>query len=76
MERKAIERAVDEAGSQTKLARAVGVSPQAVQQWVVQGYAPPYRMRLVSSVTGVPVRDLALDFADANSRGAADGATT
>ena len=35
-----IEKAVRIAGSQSALARAVGVSPQAVQQWVDSDHVP------------------------------------
>lgn len=36
-----IEKAVRLAKGQTVLAKALGVSPQAVQQWVANGEAPP-----------------------------------
>lgn len=40
-----IEKAVRLAGSQTALAKLIGVSPQAVQKWVEQGFAPARRCR-------------------------------
>ena len=40
-----IEKAVRLIGSQTALAKALGVKPQAVQKWVAQGYVPSGRCR-------------------------------
>ena len=42
-----IVKAVRLAGSQTALAKLIGVSPQAVQRWVEQGFAPARRCRLI-----------------------------
>ncbi|HYD58923.1 MAG TPA: YdaS family helix-turn-helix protein [Noviherbaspirillum sp.] len=44
-----INRAVQLAGSQTALANRLGVTPQAVQKWVEQGYAPAERCRAIES---------------------------
>lgn len=44
-----IEKAVRLAGSQTALAKLAGVSPQAVQKWVDQGYAPGGKCRLIEA---------------------------
>lgn len=44
-----INRAVQLAGSQTALANRLGVTPQAVQKWVEQGYVPAERCRAVES---------------------------
>lgn len=41
---KAIEKAVRVAGSQSALARAIGVTPQAVQSWCVSGNVPAVRV--------------------------------
>ena len=49
----AIADAVLAAGSQSALARAVGVSPQAVQQWVDSGRVPLRRVLYVERATGV-----------------------
>ena len=49
-----IEQAVELAGSQTQLARQIGVTPQAVQQWVERGYVPPRRVPKVTEITGIP----------------------
>ena len=46
------------AGSQTNLAKAVGVTQQAVQQWVQRGYVPISKSRLVSMLYGIPSADL------------------
>lgn len=42
-----ISKAVRLAGSQTALANVVGVTPQAVQKWVEQGFVPGSRCRLI-----------------------------
>lgn len=47
-------RAVKEAGSQTQLARALGVTQQAISIWLHQGYAPPDRAREIEMLYGVP----------------------
>jgi DNA-binding transcriptional regulator YdaS (Cro superfamily) len=44
MEEKAIEKAVRAAGSQSALARAIGVTPQAVQGWCASGKVPAVRV--------------------------------
>jgi len=53
-----IGRAIEKAGGQSALARALGIKPQAVQQWYGQGFAPLDRAARVSELTGVPVTDL------------------
>lgn len=40
-----INKAVRLAGNQTALAALLGVTPQAVQKWVAQGFAPAERCR-------------------------------
>lgn len=47
---KAIEKAARLAGNKTALARLLGVTPQAVQQWVRRGIAPAKRCRGIESV--------------------------
>ncbi len=49
----AIERAVDAAGGQSALARALGVTPQAVQRWCATGVVPPIRVIDVERLTGI-----------------------
>lgn len=43
----AIKRAIKHAGSQAALAKACGVTQQAVQQWSASGSVPPHRVRAV-----------------------------
>jgi DNA-binding transcriptional regulator YdaS (Cro superfamily) len=50
--------AVVHAGSLTKLASELGVSFQAVQQWVAQGFVPMDRIPEIESLYGVPRVDL------------------
>jgi DNA-binding transcriptional regulator YdaS (Cro superfamily) len=47
MEETGIDKAVRLAGSQTALANLLGLSPQAVQKWVVQGFPPGRRCRKI-----------------------------
>ena len=58
----AVERAVRLAGGQSALARAVGVTPQAVQQWVTQGRISYRKVIDVERVTGVPRYELRPDL--------------
>ena len=53
-----IARAVDIAGGQSALARLLDVSQQAVQQWLLAGYAPTGRVADLSRLTGVAAVDL------------------
>lgn len=50
--------AVVAAGSLSALATSLGVSFQAVQQWVSQGYVPTSRIPEIESLYGVPRADL------------------
>lgn len=70
--RKGVDSAIAVAGSQTGLARSLGIRPQAVQRWVSQGYVPPFRVIEVSRATGVPAEDLMLDLLRANGVGVVD----
>jgi len=45
-----IQKAVRLAGSQTALGEGVGLTPQAVQKWVDQGYVPVKRCRAVEDL--------------------------
>ena len=45
----AIEKAARIAGNRTALARLIGVTPQAVQQWVRRGAAPAKRCLAIES---------------------------
>lgn len=66
----AVQSAVAAAGSQTNLAKALGITPQAVQRWVTQGYVPAFRVIEVAAATGVAAEELALDLVRAIGRGA------
>jgi DNA-binding transcriptional regulator YdaS (Cro superfamily) len=57
-----IERAVQLAGGQSALARAVLVSPQAVQQWVDAGRVSYKKVLAVEKATGVPRYELRPDI--------------
>lgn len=49
-----ITQAITTAGSQLKLAGALGVTQQAVSEWVRQGYVPPNRATEIEMQFGVP----------------------
>ncbi|MDR2506582.1 MAG: helix-turn-helix domain-containing protein [Candidatus Accumulibacter sp.] len=57
-----IERAVQAVGSQSALARAVNVTPQAVQQWVEAGRVSHKKVIDVERVSGVPRQELRPDI--------------
>jgi len=57
-----IEKAVRLAGNQSALARAVGVSPQAVQQWVESGRVSHTKVIAVEAATGVHRSELRADL--------------
>ena len=61
MDKSAIERACDAVGGQVKLADAIGVTPQAVNQWVSRQVVPVDRVReIVRAVENkVTAHDLA-----------------
>ena len=54
----AINEAIRRAGSQGKLAKRVGVSQQAVNVWVKNGFMPPERASQVESQFGIPAVSL------------------
>ena len=60
-------RAVQAAGTAVALARALGITSQAVSQWVRAGRIPLKRVVQVSLVTGIPKRELSPAFADAGA---------
>lgn len=53
-----IQRAVDAAGSQRALAIILGVTQQAVAQWVGRGYAPAERVVEIEAQLGIPRAEL------------------
>ena len=57
-----IERAVQAMGSQSALARATNVRPQAVQQWVAAGRVSHTKVLDVERVSGVPRHELRPDL--------------
>ena len=57
-----IERAVQAVGSQSALARATNVTPQAAQQWVARGRVSHKKVIEVARVSGVPRHELRPDL--------------
>lgn len=57
-----IEKAVYKAGSQSALARALKISPQAVQRWVATGRISHTQVIPVERITGVPRHELRPDL--------------
>lgn len=60
--RDALMEAVRAAGGQARLARAVGVTVQAVHQWLNKGRVPVERASKVAEVTGVSKHRLRQDI--------------
>jgi DNA-binding transcriptional regulator YdaS (Cro superfamily) len=60
--RKAIEQAIQSAGSQDKLALEIGVTQQAIAWWLRHGRLPAERVLEVERVTGVSRHDLRPDI--------------
>lgn len=52
------DRAIELAGSQSQLARDVGVTPQAVSKWQAAGQVGPEHVQIVSQLYGIPVSEL------------------
>lgn len=46
------------AGSQTALANVIGVTPQAVHNWVKDGFVPAARCHQLSAIYGIPTNRL------------------
>jgi DNA-binding transcriptional regulator YdaS (Cro superfamily) len=53
---KKLQQAIDQIGSQSALARAIGVTPQAVQQWLENGRIPAKRVVAIEAATGGTVK--------------------
>lgn len=51
MEKSAIERACERVGGQVQLADALGVTAQAVNQWVSKNRVPPERCAAIETAT-------------------------
>lgn len=62
MEELAIHRAVQAAGGQSALARALKVTPQAVQKMCASGRVPAERVLEIEKATGVPRHELRPDL--------------
>lgn len=58
----ALEKAIVRIGSVSALARAIGVSPQAVSQWTI---VPVERLIAVEKATGIPRQELRPDLYEA-----------
>jgi DNA-binding transcriptional regulator YdaS (Cro superfamily) len=58
LEKSGIDKVIDIVGSQSALARELGVLPQAVQRWVKRGFVPINRAALISKLYKVPVNSL------------------
>lgn len=58
----ALDQAIEVAGSQSSLARALGIKPQAVQKWAATGRVPSERAVEIERVTGVPRQKLRPDL--------------
>lgn len=54
-----LERAKERVGGQDKLAKLIGVTPQAVSQW---DEVPPLRVLAVEAASGVPRHELRPDL--------------
>ena len=56
--KRAIRRAIKEAGGQSALGRACGVSQEAVRRWLERGQVPAERLVAIETATGVPREEL------------------
>lgn len=61
MEKLAIERAVEAAGSQQKLAAEIGVSQGLISQWLAGAVIHQRHYQAIETATGVSVHDLLKD---------------
>ena len=67
-----VKQAAAAAGSQAKLARALGVTEQAIHNWIARGWVPLRRAQEIEALFGVPrgltinprIKDLVAEFAD------------
>ena len=57
-----IKQAIQKIGRQNKLAKAVGVTPQALQHWIKSKKVPAKRVLAVEKLTGVSRTDLNPDI--------------
>jgi DNA-binding transcriptional regulator YdaS (Cro superfamily) len=59
---KGLKKAIKAAGSQSALARLLGVAPQSVQEWGEKGYPPASRVLAIEAATGVSAHKLRSDL--------------
>ena len=64
---KALLEAVYSAGTQQKLAEAVGVTQQSVSDWLKRGYAPAEQCRKIEAFCGIQCEDLRPDIFKAHN---------
>lgn len=57
-----LDRAINAAGSQVAIAALCDVTPQAVNQWVKKGKAPPEHVLTIEAATGVSRHELRPDI--------------
>lgn len=62
MKENIMQRAASTVGGSAALARKIGISPQAVQQWCKAGKPPANRVLNVEHITGVPRYELRPDI--------------
>lgn len=54
----AVERAIESAGGQTALGKALGVTQAAIWIWVRRGWTPVRRARQIEEIFNIPAVDL------------------
>ena len=59
---KILELVIEKVGSPTKLAKACGVTPQAVNGWKVRGQIPAGKCKTVEKLTGIKRKELRPDI--------------
>ncbi|TDR82184.1 carph-isopro domain-containing protein [Paludibacterium purpuratum] len=57
MDQNIVTRAADAVGGKSPLAKAVGFSYQAIQQWEQAGYVPPKRIPAVAAASGIDIAE-------------------
>lgn len=58
----ALKLAICKAGNMSRLARACGVTPQAVRAWLIKGEIPLQRCQDVRRATGLSLKTLRPDY--------------
>ncbi|MGK0735915.1 transcriptional regulator [Yokenella regensburgei] len=72
-----LDKAILKAGSQYKLARLIGVTPQTLNRWVLRykGVMPPKRVIPIFEATGITPHELRPDIHPTPTSGIPDGVT-